>query len=116
MSASTSDDIINKENNVGNVKVKDWGPWSLDTETRVLDGPKGYYVDLDQCQTSAQVLDWVVQVATKSWADAEVVMGLLRAINDILRPQSNLCSSGVHKTMSDAQIKAAVKAYEGFRG
>lgn len=100
---------------MGNVKVKDWGPWSLDTETRVLDGPTGYYVDLDRCQTSAQVLDWIVQIAMKTWADAETVRGLVHAINDILRPQSTMCGSGVNGSMSDAQIKSAVKAYEGVR-
>lgn len=101
---------------MGNVNIKDWGPWSLDTETNVLDGPSGYYVDLDRCQTSAQVLDWIMQIAGKTWgAEPETLAGLVHALNDILRPQANLCGSGYGTTMSDAQIKSAVKAYEGVR-
>lgn len=101
---------------MGNVNIKDWGPWSLDTETRVLDGPHGYYVDLDRCQTSAQTLDWIMQIAGKTWgAQPEVLAGLVHALNDTLRPQTFMCSSGYDKPMSDAQIKSAVKAFEGVR-
>jgi hypothetical protein len=96
----------------------DWGPWRLAPRERVLyaDGPypgQGgrsywYEVDLDECITSAQVLDRIIQVAEKTWADNVVIAGLVRALDDVLRPQAHLCSSGASKTLDRAKIRALV--------
>jgi hypothetical protein len=105
----------------------DWGPWRLDPETRVLYPvwPYRYEVDLDACTTSAEVLDWIIQVAQKGWASAEhggngpehnpdgwtddaILAGLVRALDDVLHPQANLCSFGASKRLSRRRIVALV--------
>src|SRR6266487_1772983 len=91
----------------------DWGPWRLKTSTRELSVRVGkqhsYEVDLDDCTTSAQVLDWMMQVAGKSWADDATIAGLVRALDDVLRPQANLCSGGRSKELTGAAIRRLVR-------
>ncbi len=105
----------------------DWGPWRLDPEVRVLYPvwPYRYEVDLDDCTTSAEVLDWIIQVAEKGWASAEhggndpdhnpdgwtddaVLAGLVRALDDVLHPQAFLCSSGKSKRLGRRRIAELV--------
>lgn len=74
--------------------------WWLDRESMCLvftEELRGeiYDVDLGRCGTSAQVLDWICQVAHKSWATDAVIAGLVRAINHYLHPQGRLCSGGI---------------------
>lgn len=85
------------------------GPWALDISTFTLDHDD-YQVDLEQCTTSTEVLDWIAQIATKQWATNEVIAGLVRAINDVLAPQANLCSGGKHLTLTGKQIRQPVRA------
>jgi hypothetical protein len=97
-----------------------WGPWHLDKRTWVLwISPPGYHgeryeVDLDMCLTSAQVLDWICQVARKkgsAWGGNDpavhnaIVAGLVEALNDVLQPQANLCSCGTSKELTEADIR-----------
>lgn len=99
-------------------RTPDWGGWLLRRETRELAlpvhrslidfGDDAYAVDLDDCRTSAQVLDWICQVASKSWATDEIVAGLVRALSDVLDPQSNLCSGGQGKALSAAALRRLV--------
>lgn len=60
----------------------------------------GYYaVDLETCRTAAETLDWIFQVAGKMWASPEVLGNLILALDELLAPQSTLCSfgrSGMH--------------------
>jgi hypothetical protein len=78
---------------------KYWGPWCLDPTRLVLECYEGrrwvYEVDLEQCTTSAQVLDWIAQVAMKTWATDAVIAGLIRALDAVLDLQSNLCGMGI---------------------
>lgn len=88
---------------------RDWGPWTLDgdpvdPELR-LDGGRRYAISLVRCRTPAEVLDWICQVAKKNWADDAVLAGLVRALNDILNPQANLCSFGRSKPLTIEQIR-----------
>jgi hypothetical protein len=53
-----------------------------------------YEIDLERCRTSAEVLDWIVQVSSKSWASDATVGELVRALADVLDPQATLCSFG----------------------
>jgi hypothetical protein len=77
-----------------------WGQWRYDPEVLVLiftmDDQRDhhYEVDLERCKTSAQVLDWIMQVAGKNWATPQVMYDLIRAIDDLLHLQSNYCSWG----------------------
>lgn len=94
------------------VGSRSWGPWRLDRRTRVLYPvePYRYEVDLDRCRTSAEVLDWICQVAGKGWADDATLAGLVRALDDVLYPQANLCSSGQSKTLTKTGIRACVES------
>jgi hypothetical protein len=86
----------------------DWGPWQLDTRTWVLytTRPYRYEVDLEKCLDSAQVLDWIMQIAGKGWADDDTILaGLIRALHDVLDPQGQLCSGGMPKEITKARAR-----------
>lgn len=87
----------------------EWSPWHLDGDLAVLwiEAVRGYRyeIDLESCVNSAEVLDWLCQIVQKDWADDRVVAGLLHAVNDVLRPQAHLCSSGVSKRLSRSRIR-----------
>jgi hypothetical protein len=106
----------------------EWGPWRLDPTTRVLYPvwPYRYEVDLDTCTTSAEVLDWILQIAGKAWASPEhggldpthnpdgwtedqIIAGLVRALDDVLHPQAHLCSSGQSKRLGKRRIAELVR-------
>jgi hypothetical protein len=93
-------------------KRTDWGPWALDTEAMVLrieaEGHPlvDYEVDLEWCRDSAQVLDWICQLLHKGRDDYPMIFGLVNALDDVLHPQRNLCSSGKHKTITKTQVAA----------
>ncbi len=74
-----------------------FGNWEFDekhlTLTNTGEG-RGYYVDLERCATSAQVLDWICQIDSKPWATKEDVGSLVRAITFLLNPQATLCGEG----------------------
>lgn len=90
------------------VDTTGWGPWVLNVSTFTLDHDD-YQVDLEQCTTSAEVLDWIAQVAEKPLATNEVIAGLVRAINDVLAPQQHLCSGGKHLTLTGKQMRQFVR-------
>jgi hypothetical protein len=54
------------------------------------------------------VLDWIIQVAEKTWADDATVAGLVRALDDVLHPQAHLCSMGASKTLDRRKIRALI--------
>lgn len=95
---------------------RDWTPWHLDVELRVLwTNAGGYYyeIDLDTCTTPAEVLDWICQIAGKQW-ETPATLGLVNALNDILHPQAHLCSSGQSKTITRPRIRALVAEWSRF--
>lgn len=97
-------------------KVNDsWGGWvlksrgvsiSLSYSGKGLTEP--YEIDLLECGSSAQVLDWIAQIAAKPWATNGVLAGLVRAIDDVLLLQENYCSWGKDQRPSKVAIKALV--------
>jgi hypothetical protein len=101
-----------------------WGEWTLDAERLCLvfrGGPvtRGegsgvtegveryvaylgrYEIDLEQIRQSSRVLDWIFQVAGKTWATARVTRDLLNAFDSIFHPQRNLCSGGANKVIAN---------------
>jgi hypothetical protein len=90
-----------------------WGPWHLDEDLLVLWTEAGgyrYEIDLEECDSSAQVLDWICQIAGKTWGGSEaahnhIVGGLVNALIGVLHPQANLCSSGRGKRLTNARIR-----------
>ena len=47
--------------------------------------------------SSAQVLDWIFQMAGKSWVASQDLGDLVHALEDLIDPQANLCSFGTDK-------------------
>lgn len=93
---------------------RDWNAWTLDPDLQTLDlwrthdnGRRGHVrqVDLEQCTTSAKVLDTVVQINNKQWATPDITAGLLNAITDVLHPQSTLCSFGRSGKLTKAEVR-----------
>jgi hypothetical protein len=91
---------ITKEN-----KMNARSLWKFDPQrlTLVYDD---YEIDLETCTTSAAVLDWIMQVAGKTFATDHVLAALVRDLFWILAPQATLCSTGIEKGPID--VRAAV--------
>jgi hypothetical protein len=92
-------------------------PWEVKKGNLTLSlknsrGREIYYIDLERCLTSAQVLDWIMQVAGKRWATSAVLAGLVRALAFVLHPQQNLCSWGRPKSLTREQIKMLVHDWD----
>ena len=73
--------------------------WKFDPDRLVLDLYDGegrwiYEVDFERCSTSAEVLDWIFQVAGKTWCTDKILGGLIHMLDKILHPQATLCGSG----------------------
>ena len=45
--------------------------------------PRGYEVDLDQCETNDQAWEWVRHVSTKTWASTNLLLSLEDALFDL---------------------------------
>lgn len=81
--------------------MKKFGTWEYDPDSMLLtlerDGRQLYEVPLYECTTSAATLDWIIQVATKTWATDADLAGLVRAIREVIKPQAYLCGSGIER-------------------
>ena len=81
-----------------------WGAWrynaknlTLEIDSSISGYPEDdpYYVDLEQCNTSHGVLDWLCQLLGKNWCPVEQVGYLLQAIDDLAGGvQNNILSVG----------------------
>lgn len=60
-------------------------------------GHQEYWVDLERCRTSAEVLDWIVQVAGKNFGSDRVIGALVCAMDRLMNLQLNMCSGGVER-------------------
>ncbi len=79
-------------------------PWAFDAAGRTLTHKAtGYYVDLDTCRTSAEMLDWIFQVAGKAGISTEDLGYLVRDLDALLTPQRTLCSWGTTKGPIDVK-------------
>lgn len=88
-----------------------WGRWSLDRELCVLRHPR-YEVDLEKCLTPAAVLDWIAQVAGKTWGDRDATLaGLVRALDDVLHLQATLCPCGVPGRLTKTEVHRRCRTY-----
>jgi hypothetical protein len=87
------------------IQKGEWGHWKYNPDNltlefdKIVDGhPFNYYVDLERCTNSAQILDWIFQVKGKPWCSDEDIADLLRAFDDLMRlVQSKVCSEGKDK-------------------
>jgi hypothetical protein len=73
-------------------------------------GPGFYYVDLERCLTSADVLDWIFQIHRKRWGSSDgVVEELLWLLGLLLQPQANLCTGGLSKKIPKRSLRKLVQ-------
>ena len=98
-----------------------WGHWHLKKSTAVLqlwlpDDVKDlehnmYEIDLEQCRTNAQVLDWIQHIQGRFCRDYPLCLSdFVRALNEILHLPANYCSFGCDKGgLSATEIKKRVK-------
>jgi hypothetical protein len=81
--------------------IRQWGDWTLQTDNWTLVHRKeGYEIDLESCNTSAELEDWIFQILGKNWATPQVLSDLLHAFDDIFDPRANLCSGGASKRIN----------------
>ena len=73
----------------------DFGPWLFSLRTlRLKHRGTGYLIHLVDIDTSARMLDVVMQVAQKTWGTADTVGWLVQALRRLLQPQAHFCSLG----------------------
>ncbi len=85
-----------------------WGNWRFDAKQLDLvfeeNGREQYAVDLEDMDSCAKMADWIFQVNMKVWATREDIGNLIQALDDLLRPQGNLCSGGADKRINSAEF------------
>jgi hypothetical protein len=59
-----------------------------------------YTIGLDHCRSAAEVLDAIVMVRRFDWATDACLAGLIHALDDLLNLNLNLCSWGIHRTVT----------------
>ncbi len=74
---------------------RNWNGWKEQNGVLYYPDAQNYSIPLALCTTSAAVLDRICQVSQKHWAGDGCLAGLVRALDDTLDPQRNLCPSGV---------------------
>lgn len=80
------------------IRKAQFGPWKWDIDGgQLIHEETGYWVDFERMSSSAELLDWIYQLADKAWVTPEVLYHFIQATNFIVRPQANLCSSGVER-------------------
>ncbi|OGO15428.1 MAG: hypothetical protein A2Z02_01710 [Chloroflexi bacterium RBG_16_48_7] len=82
-----------------------WGTWKLGSRNALLCyDPNGkfdnpiYWIDLENMNSSAQILDKIFDTVSKNWVTADVLANLLWALEDIFDPQRNICAGGADLT------------------
>jgi hypothetical protein len=87
-----------------------FGKWFLNTNGPVLSVDFGeaeqYWIPLDGPITAAGTLDWIAQIAGKSWAAAADVGDLVRSLDYLLEFQENLCGFGRAGAIEDPELLA----------
>lgn len=84
---------------------KVYGNWTYKPSTQVLvHKHPTYEVDSEDMTTSAQCLDWIFQVHTKDWVSDSDIVDLLKAIQELVNPQANLCSYGIERSGKNVNV------------
>ena len=94
-----------------------WGGWYFGKKhltLDLLDTPEGnyshkdpfYQIDLEQINSSSEMLDWIFQVNGKvsKMYGFTVCQDLINAFEEIFRPQKNCCSMGINKKFDGSKI------------
>ena len=70
-----------------------WGPWTFNAKNLTLHR-HGCEIDLERMTSSAEILNCIFQFTKKGWCTREDAGHLLDALNDLLKPQRNVCGMG----------------------
>lgn len=88
-----------------------WGKWEFDAESLVLkdreNGRNEYEVDLESITSSAAMLECIFQVDIKTWLSREDIGNLIEALDNLLDPRVNLCSSHKGSVHRDVHFHAS---------
>lgn len=78
---------------------KRWGPWRIDKKNQcIYHYALEYWISLSHLRTSAQVLDFIMQVSHKRWMSSSDTGWFIEAIRDLVNPQATMCSFGVERS------------------
>ncbi len=95
----------------------EWGHWRYNPAAFILEytgeALPGYWIALDSCTDSSEILDWIAQVAKKDPPRGDVD-DLARALNALFDLQRNVCPWGKGRTI-DPRATVAHKLAEGVR-
>lgn len=80
-----------------------WGGWVLGGGYLLFGD---YDIPVASLTDPAQLLDWLCQIKGKNWATDEALAGLVRAFDDILHPQTNMCSWGIGRKIDPFEVIA----------
>ena len=74
-------------------KKTTWGSWRYIKKYSILVHKKDpyYEIDLDTCKTVKEILNWIAHIMKKIWASDEDIANLVRAFDDLLNLQGDLC-------------------------
>lgn len=73
----------------------DFGTWFIEGDELVLKRQDHRRIDFEQCNRSAQILDWIFHYQGR--ITAQELGDMIEALQSILHPMANYCSSGVDK-------------------
>lgn len=80
------------------VGEKDFGSWKIEGDELVLKEDHTRCIDFEQCNSSAQILDWIFHYRGR--LNQRQIVDLLQAFESILHPRKNYCSFGQDKRIS----------------
>jgi len=79
--------------------------WKLNIKNFIL-FCEFYEIPLEQCNSGAEISDWIFQVTKKTWCTDQILAELVRSLNEILDPQQNFCSWGENKIVPENKMEA----------
>jgi hypothetical protein len=80
------------------------GPWTFLPDVCIVEHTNGYYIDISDLSSAAQILDWVIQLADKTWCSHEDIGRLVRLLNSILKIQGNYCPGGADRRVASVRM------------
>jgi len=70
------------------------------------DEPAEYFKPITDLNDSAHILDFLTQLATKTWVSSEDMGDLFTLMNEVMHFQGSVCGSGVSRTIADSAMDA----------
>ncbi len=90
--------------------------WCFDEDLLLLTHVRtDYEIDLETCLTSAKILDWIMQIAAKTWVTRSTVGDLVEWFRLLMHPHGTVCSMGV-ECGPIKDVRAAIQANKKIQG